>query len=179
MSTKLWGGRFDMPTNKLVEQYNATITLEQRLCPFDIQGSIVHATMLGRQGIITQDEANTIISGLRQVSKEIEDGQFIFDTVDEDIHMAIERRMTEIIGPVGGKLHTARSRNDQTTVDSKMHMRAVIREIQEDITNLQKIIIDKAENNINAIMPGYTHLQTGQPILLSHWIMAYYWMLRR
>ncbi|HFI6923470.1 TPA: lyase family protein [Escherichia coli] len=84
MSTKLWGGRFDMPTNKLVEQYNATITLEQRLCPFDIQGSIVHATMLGRQGIITQDEANTIIRGLRQVSKEIEDGQFIFDTVDED-----------------------------------------------------------------------------------------------
>ncbi|EGK6932008.1 TPA: argininosuccinate lyase, partial [Escherichia coli] len=179
MSTKLWGGRFDMPTNKLVEQYNATITLEQRLCPFDIQGSIVHATMLGRQGIITQDEANTIIRGLRQVSKEIEDGQFIFDTVDEDIHMAIERRMTEIIGPVGGKLHTGRSRNDQTTVDSKMHMRAIIREIQEDITNLQKIIINKAENNINVIMPGYTHLQTGQPILLSHWIMAYYWMLRR
>ncbi len=106
-------------------------------------------------------------------------GQFIFDTVDEDIHMAIERRMTEIIGPVGGKLHTGRSRNDQTTVDSKMHMRATIREIQQDIVNLQEIIVNKAENNIDAIMPGYTHLQTGQPILLSHWIMAYYWMLRR
>ncbi|WP_269800688.1 lyase family protein, partial [Macrococcoides caseolyticum] len=132
--------------------------------------------MLGRQGIITESEANTIIGGLRQVDKEIEDGQFVFDTADEDIHMAIERRMTEIIGPVGGKLHTGRSRNDQTTVDSKMHMRATIREIQQDIVNLQKIIIAKAENNINAIMPGYTHLQTGQPILLSHWIMAYYWM---
>ena len=156
MSTKLWGGRFDMPTNKLVESYNATIMLEQRLCPFDIKGSIAHATMLGRQGIITESEANTIIGGLRQVDKEIEDGQFVFDTADEDIHMAIERRMTEIIGPVGGKLHTGRSRNDQTTVDSKMHMRATIREIQQDIVNLQKIIIAKAENNINAIMPGYT-----------------------
>lgn len=108
--------------------------------------------MLGRQGIITQDEANAIIGGLRQVNKEIEDGQFVFDTVDEDIHMAIERRMTEIIGPVGGKLHTGRSRNDQTTVDSKMHMRSTIREIQQDIVHLQKVIISKAENNINAIM---------------------------
>lgn len=108
--------------------------------------------MLGRQGIITQDEANAIIGGLRQVNKEIEEGQFVFDTVDEDIHMAIERRMTEIIGPVGGKLHTGRSRNDQTTVDSKMHMRSTIREIQQDIVHLQKVIISKAENNINAIM---------------------------
>lgn len=168
-----------MPTNKLVESYNATIMLEQRLCPFDIKGSIAHATMLGQQGIITQDEAKSIIAGLKQVGKEIENNQFDFDIADEDIHMAIERRMTEIIGPVGGKLHTGRSRNDQTSVDSKMHMRFFIRDIQQDIINLLKVITAKAENNIEVIMPGYTHLQTGQPVLFSHWIMAYYWMLRR
>ncbi len=122
-----------MPTNKLVEQYNATITLEQRLCPLIFKKhSSCHDVRTS--GITTQDKANTIIRGLRQVSKETEDGQFIFDTVNEDIHMAIERRMTEIIGPVGGKLHTGRSSNDQTTVDSKMHMRAIIHEIQRILT---------------------------------------------
>jgi argininosuccinate lyase len=179
MSVKLWGGRFDMPTNKLVEEYNATILLEQRLCPFDIKGSIAHATMLAKQNIITQDEADTIISGLKQVETEIAEGKFNFVTSDEDIHMAIEKRMTEIVGPVGGKLHTGRSRNDQTTVDSKMHMRHTLREIQRDIVNLQKVVIAKAEQNMGAIMPGYTHMQTGQPILVSHWIMAYFWMLQR
>lgn len=179
MSVKLWGGRFDMPTNKLVEEYNATILLEQRLCPFDIKGSIAHATMLAKQGIIAKDEADTIIAGLKQVDQEIAEGKFEFITADEDIHMAIEKRMTEIVGPVGGKLHTGRSRNDQTTVDSKMHMRHTIREVQKDIANLQKAIIAKAEENMGAIMPGYTHMQTGQPILVSHWIMAYFWMLNR
>lgn len=179
MSSKLWGGRFDLPTNKLVEAFNATIMIEQRLCPFDIKGSIAHATMLGRQNIISQSDAETIINGLKQVEQEIENGQFVFSTADEDIHMAIEKRMTEIVGPVGGKLHTGRSRNDQTTVDSKMHMRATIVEIQQNIRALQATIITKAEQNFNIIMPGYTHLQTGQPILFPHWIMAYFWMLQR
>ncbi|PHI29725.1 argininosuccinate lyase [Budvicia aquatica] len=179
MSSKLWGGRFDLPTNKLVEAFNATIMIEQRLCPFDIKGSIAHATMLGRQNIISQSDADTIINGLKQVEQEIENGQFVFSTADEDIHMAIEKRMTEIVGPVGGKLHTGRSRNDQTTLDSKMHMRATILEIQQNIRALQATIIAKAEQNFNIIMPGYTHLQTGQPILFPHWIMAYFWMLQR
>ncbi|WP_246020026.1 argininosuccinate lyase [Limnobaculum zhutongyuii] len=179
MSSKLWGGRFDLPTNKLVEEFNATIMIEQRLCPFDIKGSIAHATMLGRQNIISQSDADTIISGLKKVEQEIENGQFVFSTADEDIHMAIEKRMTEIVGPVGGKLHTGRSRNDQTTLDSKMHMRATILEIQQNIRALQATIVAKAEQNFNVIMPGYTHLQTGQPILFSHWIMTYFWMLQR
>ncbi|WP_110954983.1 argininosuccinate lyase [Anaerosinus massiliensis] len=179
MSKKLWGGRFEMPTNKLVEEYTASILLEPRLAPFDIKGSIVHATMLARQEIISQEDADKIIGGLRQVEKEIHDGKFVFSTIDEDIHMAVEKRMTEIIGEVGGRLHTARSRNDQTTVDSKMHMRATIKEVQAAIVDLQKEIAKKAEEHVKVIMPGYTHLQTGQPILLSHWIMAYFWMLRR
>lgn len=179
MSSKLWGGRFDMPTNQLVEEYTASILVEPRLAPFDIQGSIVHATMLGKQNIIAQEDVEKIIDGLRMVEKEIQEGRFVFSVADEDIHMAVEKRMTQLVGEVGGRLHTARSRNDQTTLDSKMHMRATIREVQAMIQELQREIIKKAEENIAAIMPGYTHLQTGQPILFSHWIMAYFWMLRR
>ncbi|MBF7042023.1 argininosuccinate lyase [Campylobacter volucris] len=176
---KLWGGRFDLPTNKLVEEYTASLLVEPRLAPFDIQGSIVHATMLARENIISKDDANAIIKGLNQVKKEIENNEFIFDIADEDIHMAIEKRMTQIVGSVGGKLHTARSRNDQTTLDSKMHMRAVIKSVLAQILTLQEEIINQAQKNIKAIMPGYTHLQTAQPILFSHWIMAYFWMLNR
>ena len=179
MSSKLWGGRFDLPTNKLVEEFNATIMIEKRLFPIDIKGSIAHATMLAKQDIITQEEADLIISGLQAVAKEVEEGTFVYDTADEDVHMSIEKRMTEIIGPVGGKLHTARSRNDQTTLDSKMHMRGVIQENLVLIREMQKVIIERAKGEMNVIMPGYTHLQTGQPILFSHWIMAYFWMLQR
>nr|WP_086939851.1 argininosuccinate lyase [Thaumasiovibrio occultus] len=179
MSAKLWGGRFDLPTNKLVEEFNATILIEKRLFPVDIKGSIAHATMLAKQEIITKEEAELIISGLQAVAKEVEEGTFVYDTADEDVHMSIEKRMTEIIGPVGGKLHTARSRNDQTTLDSKMHMRGVIQENLTLIRNMQKVIVERAKGEMNVIMPGYTHLQTGQPILFSHWIMAYFWMLER
>jgi argininosuccinate lyase len=168
-----------MPTDKLVEAFNATILIETRLCPFDIEGSRVHARMLARQGILTEAEAETILGGLDQVEKEITGGVFVFDVADEDIHMAVEKRLTEIVGPVGGKLHTARSRNDQTTLDSKLHMRAVIRELNALIRALQKTLITKAEQNLSVIMPGYTHLQTGQPILFAHWLMAYFWMLER
>ncbi|WP_238091335.1 argininosuccinate lyase [Photobacterium leiognathi] len=113
------------------------------------------------------------------VAKEVSDGKFVYDTADEDVHMSIEKRLTEIIGPVGGKLHTARSRNDQTTLDSKIHMRGVIQENMIQIREMQATIIDKARAEKSVIMPGYTHLQTGQPILFSHWIMAYFWMLQR
>ncbi|MCR6575390.1 argininosuccinate lyase [Campylobacter insulaenigrae] len=176
---KLWGGRFDLPTNKLVEEYTASLLVEPRLASFDIQGSVVHCTMLANQKIIDKNEADIIIKALEQVKEEIQNNTFIFDTADEDIHMAVEKRMTQIAGSVGGKLHTARSRNDQTTLDSKMHMRATIKVILEQILNLQNEIINQALKNITAIMPGYTHLQTAQPILFSHWIMAYFWMLSR
>ncbi|MGL4668679.1 MAG: argininosuccinate lyase, partial [Saezia sp.] len=179
MSAKLWGGRFDLPTNKMVEEFNATILIEQRVCPFDIRGSQVHAAMLARQNIITQEEADKIIAGLDQVAKEMQSGEFVFDVKDEDIQMAAEKRLTEIVGSVGGKLHTARSRNDQTTVGTVMQMRAVILEIQQDIRAFQRVLIAKAEEYMGAVMPGYTHMQTGQPILVSHWVMAYFWMLER
>ena len=179
MSSKPWGGRFDLPTNELVEKFNATILIEQRVCPYDILGSKVHTAMLARQGVLSQEEADTIIAGLEQVWGEIQSGQFVFDVKDEDIQMATERRLTEIVGAVGGKLHTGRSRNDQTAVGTIMQLRDALLEIQQDIRHFQQVLIAKAEESFGAIMPGYTHMQTGQPILVSHWIMAYFWMLER
>ncbi|RAX56625.1 argininosuccinate lyase [Helicobacter monodelphidis] len=176
---KLWGGRFDLPTNQLVEEYTASLPIEHRLAPFDIQGSIIHCRMLAKQNIITQAESESIIQGLEQVLGEIQRGEFEFNISDEDIHMAIEKRLTQIVGAVGGKLHTARSRNDQTTLDSKLHMKAVIEEIWQQILTLQQEIVSQANRHLAVIMPGYTHLQIGQPILFSHWIMAYFWMLKR
>ena len=171
--------RFDLSANKLVEDFNATIMIEQRNCPFDIKTSQAHATMLGRQGIISQADAEAICKGLDQVAQEIRDGKFVFSTADEDIHMAIEKRMTQIVGPAGGRLHTGRSRNDQTTTTTKMMLRHTIREVQGAILDLQKEVVEIAGNHLDVIMPGYTHMQTGQPILFSHWMMAYFWMLER
>ena len=173
------GGRFDLSANKLVDDFNATIMIEQRNCPFDIKNSQAHATMLGRQGIISQADAEAICKGLDQVAQEIRDGKFVFSTADEDIHMAIEKRMTQIVGPAGGRLHTGRSRNDQTTTTTKMMLRHTIREVQGAILDLQKEVVEIAGNHLDVIMPGYTHMQTGQPILFSHWMMAYFWMLER
>ena len=135
--------------------------------------------MLGRQGIISQADAEAICKGLDQVAQEIRDGKFVFSTADEDIHMAIEKRMTQIVGPAGGRLHTGRSRNDQTTTTTKMMLRHTIREVQGAILDLQKEVVEIAGNHLDVIMPGYTHMQTGQPILFSHWMMAYFWMLER
>ncbi len=179
MDSKSRSGRFDLSANKLVEDFNATIMIEQRNCPFDIRGSQAHATMLGKQGIIPKEDAEAICRGLDQVAQEIRDGKFIFRTADEDIHMAIEKRMTEIVGPVGGRLHTGRSRNDQTTTTTKMMLRHTIREVQQAICELQRECVELAARHLGVIMPGYTHMQTGQPILFSHWIMAYFWMLER
>lgn len=179
MDSKSRSGRFDLSANKLVEDFNATIMIEQRNCPFDIRGSQAHATMLGKQGIIPLEDAEAICRGLDQVAQEIRDGKFVFRTADEDIHMAIEKRMTEIVGPAGGRLHTGRSRNDQTTVTTKMMLRHTIREVQQAICELQKECVELAARHLGVIMPGYTHMQTGQPILFSHWIMAYFWMLER
>ena len=179
MDSKSRSGRFDLSANKLVEDFNATIMIEQRNCPFDIRGSQAHATMLGKQGIIPKEDAEAICRGLGQVAQEIRDGKFIFRTADEDIHMAIEKRMTEIVGPAGGRLHTGRSRNDQTTTTTKMMLRHTIREVQQAICELQRECVELAARHLGVIMPGYTHMQTGQPILFSHWIMAYFWMLER
>lgn len=179
MKDKLWGGRFSEATNKLVEKYTASLLVEPRLALFDIQGSKAHCKMLAFKGIISDDEKEQILNGLEQIKQEFIEDKFIFDISDEDIHMAIEKRLKEIIGTVAGKLHTARSRNDQTTLDSHLQMRAYIKDIIKELKNLQSVIIKQAQDNLAVIMPGFTHLQTAQPILFSHWIMAYFWMLNR
>lgn len=177
--SKSRSGRFDLPANELVEKFNATIPFEQRVCPFDIKDSQTHAAMLARQGIISEADAQAICRGLDQVAEEIRSGKFVFTVKDEDIHMAIEKRMTEIVGPAGGRLHTGRSRNDQTTTSTKMYLRHVIREVQEAIRGLQAECVAVARANADVIMPGFTHMQTGQPILFAHWMMAFFWMLER
>lgn len=177
--SKSRSGRFDLPANKLVEKFNATILIEQRCCPFDVKNSQAHAEMLGAQGIIPKDDAQKIIDGLSAVGQEIRDGKFVFSVVDEDIHMAIEKRMTEIVGPAGGRLHTGRSRNDQTATTMKMWTREACKDAAKAIRDLQKEMLKKAGETLEVIMPGFTHMQTGQPIVFAHWIMAFFWMLER
>lgn len=179
MSSKMWGGRFSEVPSKFVEEFGAVINVETRLCPYDIQGSLAHVTMLGETGILNAEDVKAIQDGLKVVAKEIEDGKFTFKAEDEDIHMAIEKRLIELIGPAGGRLHTGRSRNDQCCVDSYLYFRDAAKQCQELILEIQKAIFKQAEENFGKIMPGFTHLQTAQPILVSHWIMAYFWMLKR
>lgn len=179
MSTKLWGGRFTQPTDKFVEEFTASIDFDQRLYRYDIQGSKAHAEMLGRQGIISTDEAAKIIAGLNQILEDIEAGKIEFSVALEDIHMNIEARLIERIGSVGGKLHTGRSRNDQVAVDIRLYLREEIDTILGYLEKLEASLIKQAEKNLDVIMPGYTHLQTAQPVLFSHHMLAYREMITR
>ncbi|HAG50699.1 MAG TPA: argininosuccinate lyase [Deltaproteobacteria bacterium] len=179
MASKPWSGRFTEKTDKLVEEFNASISFDKRLYKHDIMGSITHARMLAKVGILTKKEVDKIISGLKAIEKEIVAGKFRFTPDLEDIHMAIEKRLIEKIGPVGGKLHTARSRNDQVALDVRLYLRDEIKEIQSLIRDLQKALVNVAKKNLDCIMPGYTHLQRAQPILFSHHLLAYYEMLKR
>ena len=179
METKAWGGRFSQPTDELVEHFTASILFDRRLYVYDIQGSVAHCRMLAKCGIISDDEASVIILALEEIKAEIEQGAFTFDVRWEDIHLHIERRLIEKIGPVGGKLHTARSRNDQIALDVRLYLRDEIRAILHDIRHLQHTLVDLAEAHLDVIMPGYTHLQRAQPIRLSHHLLAYDEMLER
>jgi argininosuccinate lyase len=179
VETKAWGGRFSQPTDELVEHFTASILFDRRLYNYDIQGSVAHCRMLAKCGIITDDEASVIMLALEEIKAEIEQDTFIFDVRWEDIHMHIERRLIEKIGPVGGKLHTARSRNDQIALDVRLYLRDEIRAILHDIRQLQRTLVDLAEAHLDVIMPGYTHLQRAQPIRLSHHLLAYDEMLER
>ena len=179
MSEKLWGGRFTAPTDQFVEEFTASIMFDQRLYRYDIEGSIAHARMLAKQSIIADDEAEAIIKGLEGILDEIEADQLEFKVSLEDIHMNIEARLIEKIGPVGGKLHTARSRNDQVALDVRLYLRDEIKTVSGFIASLQNALLEQAESNLNVIMPGYTHLQTAQPVLFSHHMLAYYEMLKR
>jgi argininosuccinate lyase len=179
MSKKPWAGRFTQPTDAFVEAFTASIDFDQRLYRYDIQGSMAHARMLARQGIIAEQEATVIIEGLQGILADIEAGDFEFSVALEDIHMNIEARLIERIGPVGGKLHTARSRNDQVALDIRLYLRDEVRTVQTYLARVQDALLDQAEANLGVIMPGYTHLQTAQPILFSHHMLAYYEMFSR
>jgi len=178
-STKPWGGRFTEATNRLVEEYTASIPYDWRLYPYDIAGSIAHATMLAKTRIITQAESKKIIAGLRNILDEIAAGRFEFSLELEDIHMNIEARLTRKIGSVGGKLHTARSRNDQVALDLRMYLRDEVLEIDGLLQALQRTLVDLADLHRDVVMPGYTHLQRAQPVLLGHHLLAYYDMFDR
>jgi argininosuccinate lyase len=179
MNDKLWAGRFTQPTDAFVEEFTASIGFDQRLYRYDILGSTVHARMLARQGIITSAEAETIIEGLNGILAEIEAGEFAFSVAREDIHMNIEARLIDKVGAVGGKLHTARSRNDQVALDVRLYLRDEIDAIATALAGLQEVLLDQAAGNLDVIMPGYTHLQTAQPVLFAHHMLAYLEMLAR
>jgi argininosuccinate lyase len=176
---KLWGGRFTQPTDKFVEEFTASIEFDKRLYHQDIRGSIAHARMLGKQGIIPMADVDEIIHGLTEILRQIEAGQFDFSVSLEDIHMNIEARLSQKIGEAGKRLHTGRSRNDQVALDIRLYLRDELVEISAYIDLLIDSLIFQAEENLGTIMPGYTHLQTAQPILFSHHMLAYVEMLRR
>ncbi|MDI6828579.1 MAG: argininosuccinate lyase [Armatimonadota bacterium] len=177
--SKLWGGRFKKVTSPIVDEFNASISFDARLWKYDIEQSIAHASMLGKCGIIPLAESEKIVKGLYGLKSDIEAGKVKFDTSAEDIHMNIEKLLSERIGDVAGMLQTARSRNDQVATDVRMYVKAQIREIDDLIQKAQSIFIKVAEKNINTIMPGYTHLQHAQPVSLAHHILAYVWMFQR
>lgn len=179
MIKKPWAGRFKKGTHKVAEKFSASIDFDQRLYKEDIEGSIAHATMLANEGIILKKEADKIIKGLKQIENEIKAGKFPFSVEFEDIHLNIEKRLIEKIGDVGGKIHTARSRNDQIALDMRLYLRKEIVEITTLIEIISGRLVELSEKNIDAMIPLYTHVQRGQPILLSHQLMALYEMLKR
>ena len=171
--------RFDKPPDELVVKYTSSLQYDWRLYSYDIKGSIAHARMLAKQGIIAKDEADKIEKGLTLVAGEIEKGEFQFKPEQEDIHMAVEARLFELIGDVAGKLHTGRSRNDQVALDFRLYIKEAITETLGSIRMLQNTLIKLAEDNKTVVMPGYTHLQLAQPVLLAHHLLAYFEMLER
>ena len=177
--TKLWAGRTEAATAKLADDFNSSIAFDSRMAKQDITGSMAHAAMLGAKGIITQDEADTLIDGLHTILSDLDSGTLAIDPAAEDIHMFVEQVLTQRLGDVGKKLHTARSRNDQVALDFRMYLREEIDGLTDLTKTLASIICDKAEEYKAAIMPGYTHLQRAQPITFGHQLMAYAMMLLR
>jgi argininosuccinate lyase len=176
---KLWGGRFEKEMDALLETFNASIGFDWRLYEADIRGSIAYARALGRLGLLTGAEVSTLVEGLAQVKEEFDAGAFAYQPADEDIHTAVERRLYELKGEVAGKLHTGRSRNDQVATDVRLYLMARIPVLREHLRGLQAAIVEVASEHLDVLMPGYTHLQPAQPILFSHWLMAFFWMLER
>lgn len=177
--SKLWGGRFTKQTNALVEEYTASIGFDKQLAEEDIQGSLAHVSMLGNCGIVPAEDVETIKAGLNKVLERIREGSIEFSVSDEDIHMNIEKNLIEEIGPVGGKLHTGRSRNDQVATDMHLYLRNRVVALTGMLHELQTALIGQAKDNLDTIIPGYTHLQRAQPILFAHHLMAYVSMFQR
>ena len=175
----LWGGRFQKNTDKNVDDFNSYIRFDKRMYKQDITGSIAHAAMLGKQGIIPAEDSKKIIEGLKEILSEIEQGKITFDIDAEDIHMNIEKLLTEKIGDAGKRLHTGRSRNDQVALDIRMYLMAETEEIFAMLKHLAEVLVELAEEHTDTIMPGYTHLQKAQPITLAHHLMAYFEMFKR
>lgn len=176
---KLWGGRFSKPTDKLVEEYNASIHFDQQLVEEDIEGSLAHVEMLETCKIISKEDAALIRSGLQRILERVRNGEVEFTIENEDIHMNIEKLLIEEIGPVGGKLHTARSRNDQSALDMHLYMKKHVKQIISLLTALQDVLLKKANKHLDTIMPGYTHLQQAQPVRFAHHLLAYVSMFER
>ena len=177
--SKLWGGRFTKQTDKLVEEYTASIQFDQNLVHEDIEGSIAHVSMLEACQIITKEEKEKIVNGLAAVQKKVDKGEVEYSVENEDIHMNIEKLLLDEIGTVGGKLHTGRSRNDQVATDFHLYVRKQTENMIELLTEVQRSIVIQAEAHTDTIMPGYTHLQRAQPVLFAHHLLAYFWMFER
>lgn len=176
---QLWGGRFKEKPDDLMKRLNDSFWFDRRLYAADIRGSIAYAGALARAGVITAKESRSIIDGLRQVRQEFDEGRFQAQASDEDIHTAVERRLTEIIGPAGGKLHTGRSRNDQVATDLRLWLVEQIGAVQSALADVQAALVDQSAAYPDLIVPGYTHLQPAQPVLFSHWLMSYFWPFER
>ncbi len=176
---KLWGGRFNKETDERMNAFHSSIGFDQRLAFHDIKGSIAHAKMLGKTGILLPEEVEAIINGLESILTDLGSGKIEFDPAAEDIHMNIEKILTTRIGPVGKKLHTARSRNDQVALDLRLYLVESTGLINKELKKLQKVLVDLAKAHVETIMPGYTHLQRAQPVSLAHHLLAYFEMFRR
>lgn len=178
-NTKLWGGRFEGTVEDWVEQFGASISFDHQLAKFDLMGSLAHVQMLGQTGILSLEEAEQIQDGLQALLRDLEAGELHFDIANEDIHMNMEVLLTEKIGPLVGKLHTARSRNDQVATDMHLYLKEQLGHVLDKLANLNSVLLDLAEKHVETIMPGYTHLQHAQPISFAHHLMAYYNMFQR
>lgn len=177
--SKVWGGRFQKGMDEVVEKFNASISFDARLYAQDIEGSMAHCRMLAKQGIISEEEASQILSALAEIKREMDRGEIPLDEVHEDVHTLVEKVLVEKIGPIGEKLHTGRSRNDQISLDVRLYVRGAIQRVAKLIEELQLVLVGLAGKNRALIVPGYTHLQRAQPVLLAHHLLAYFEMLKR
>ncbi|WP_341202158.1 argininosuccinate lyase, partial [Planomicrobium okeanokoites] len=177
--TKLWGGRFQKSAEQWVDEFGASIGFDQKLVMEDIEGSKAHVKMLGNCGILTEDESSLILSGLETLKQKADAGELEYSSANEDIHLNLEKFLIDEIGPVGGKLHTGRSRNDQVATDMHLYLKNRVGEIIEAVDHFQQAIVEQAESHVETVVPGYTHLQRAQPISFGHHLMTYFWMLQR